>query len=240
MASRPTAMPFTSEEKARKRYRAALEKGEEPPPPRTAANIALLAEVREEVERALNLKNLMKKPAAARKKKKRSACMKMRKVMKKVGRQKIIKTPLMRQTAWRENVRKRKKEKKKENVQARARQAARSGLPYQPKVPELADVAAHAYAAEVKSIKAMERADSAHEAADSAHEAADEAKKDAAGARVMALQNSKRITSLESQLKTGLETFAETAARAKRNEERLNADDRKRGYITPPRNIHAR
>ena len=186
-------------------------------------------------------KNLMKKPAAARKKKKRSACMKMRKVMKKkVGRQKIIKTPLMRQRAWRENVRKRKKEKQKKNVQARARQAARSGLPYQPQGPELADVAAHAYAAEVKSIKAMERADSAHEVADSAHEAADEAKKDAAGARVMALQNSKRITSLEGQLKTGLETFAETAARAKRNEERLNADDRKRGYITPPRNIHAR
>ena len=46
-------MPFTPEEKARKRYRDALEKGEEPPPPRTAANIALLAEVREEVERAL-------------------------------------------------------------------------------------------------------------------------------------------------------------------------------------------
>ena len=46
-------MPFTSEEKARKRYRAALERGEEPPPPRTAANIALLSEVREEVERAL-------------------------------------------------------------------------------------------------------------------------------------------------------------------------------------------
>ena len=51
-------------------------------------------------------KNLMKKPAAARKKKKkkkRSACMKMRKVMKKkVGRQKIIKRPAMHQKAWRE------------------------------------------------------------------------------------------------------------------------------------------
>ncbi len=179
----------------------------------------------------------MKKPAAARKKKKkRSACMKMRKVMKKkVGRQKIIKRPSMHKKAWRENVQKKaggrqiarwKVQKKKENVQARARQAARNGSPYQTKWPELGDVAAAAYAAEVKSIKAMERADSAHEAADSAREAADEAKKDAAGARVMAIHNSCRIVSLE-------ETLAETAARAKRNEERLNTDDRKRGYVTP-------
>ena len=164
-------------------------------------------------------------------KKKRSACMKMRKVMKKkVGRQKILKRPSMHQRAWRENVRKakeqKKAQKKKENVQARARQAARSGVAYQTKGRELADLAAHAYAAEVKSIKAMERADSAHEAADSAHEAADEAKKDAAGARVMAIQNLQRITSLDAIL-------AETAARAKRNEERLNTDDRKRGYLTP-------
>ena len=175
-------------------------------------------------------KNLMKKPAAARKKKKkRSACMKMRKVMKKkVGRQKIIKRPSMHKKAWRENVQKKaggrqiarwKVQKKKENVQARARQAARNGSPYQTKWPELEGVAAAAYAAEEKSIKAMERADSAREAAD-------EAKKDAAGARVMAIHNSCRIVSLE-------ETLAETAARAKRNEERLNTDDRKRGYVTP-------
>ena len=103
----------------------------------------------------------MKKPAAARKRK-RSACMKMRKVMKKkVGRQKIIKRPSMHKKAWRENVRKKadsheiarwKVQKKKGNVQARARQAARSGLPYQTKLPALADVAAHAYAAAVSSV----------------------------------------------------------------------------------------
>ena len=148
----------------------------------------------------------------------------------------------MHKKAWRENVWKKADsheiarwmaKKKKENVQARARQAARNGLPYQTKWPELGDVAAAAYAAEVKSIKAMERADSAHEAADSAHEAADEAKKEAAYARVMAFQNSKRIMSLAEEVKTGLETLDETAARAKRNEERLNTDDRKRGYLTP-------
>ena len=96
------------------------------------------------------------------------------------------------------------------------------------------DVAASAYAAEVKSEEAMERADSAHEAADHAHEAADEAKKAAAGAHVMASRNSKRIRSLEEEVKTVLETLAETAAWAKRNEEHLNTDDRNRGYVTPP------
>ena len=175
----------------------------------------------------------MKKPAAARKKKKRSACMKMRKVMKK--KQKIIKRPSLYKKAWRENVRKEadsheiahwKVQKKKENVQARARQAARNGKPYQTKLLGLGNVAAAAYAAEERSVKAMERADSAHEAAGSAHEAADEAKKDAAAARVVAFLNSKRITDLE-------ETVAETAAQAKRNEERLNVDDRQRGYVTP-------
>ena len=111
--------------------------------------------------------------------------------------------------------------------------------PYQTKSPELGDVAAAAYAAEVKSIKAMERADSAHEAADRAHEAADEAKKEAACAHNMAVQNSKRITSLEELGWTAAKTLAETAARAKWNEERLNADDRKRGYLTPePRKKH--
>ena len=133
-------------------------------------------------------------PAAARKKKKKkgSACMKMRKVMKtKVGRQKIIKRPSMQKKAWRENIRKEadsheiarwKVQRKKENVQTRARQAARNGLPYQTKWQELEDVAAAAYAAEEKGTKAMERADSAHEtAADSAHEAA--------SARIMAMQN---------------------------------------------------
>ena len=136
--------------------------------------------------------------------------------------------------AWREHAQKAdgdqiarwKAQKRQENVRARARRAARSGKPYQSQVPGLGEVAAAAHAAQAKSMKAMERADSAHEAAGSAHEAADVAKKDAADARVMAFRNSKRITDLE-------ETVAETAARAKRNEERLNVDDRQRGYVTP-------
>ena len=44
------AMPLSPAEKAEMRYRQALERGEEPPPPRTDANRALLEEVRAEVE----------------------------------------------------------------------------------------------------------------------------------------------------------------------------------------------
>lgn len=175
----------------------------------------------------------MKKPAAAMKKtKKRSAC---------------IKRPAMTSAAvltrrWRENVLARKKAKAKKNVLATARRAARNGLPYQTKLPKLAGVAAAAYAAEANSRKAMERADSAHERADSAHEAADsarqaadEAKEDASDARALGLENHKRITLLVGEVKTGLDSWAETAALAKRNAERLDTDDRKRGYKTPDR-----
>ena len=174
----------------------------------------------------------MKKPAAAMKKmKKRSAC---------------IKRPAMtsaeKTKAWRENVLMKKEQKTKENVLVKAKRAARNGLPYQTKLPRLAGVAAAAYAAEANSRKAMERADSAHERADSAHEAADsarqaadEAKEDASAARALGLENHKRITLLVGEVKTGLDSWAETAALAKRNAERLDTDDRKRGYKTPDR-----
>ena len=127
--------------------------------------------------------------------------------------------------------------RQKKNVRARARQAARDNLPYQTKLPMFGGVAAAAYAAEVKSRKAMEQADrahgtavSAHIAAESANEAADKAKEDAADARAMAIENSKRITSLAGEV-------AETSARAMRNQERLDTDDRQRGYVTPKQRL---
>ena len=194
-------------------------------------------------------KNLMKKPAAAGKKKKKgSACMKMHEVMKKkVGHQKIIKRPAALKKAWRENIWKwadgrekgrLTKQRKKENVQARARKAARNGVPYQTKWSKYEDVAAAAHAAEAQGIKAMERADGAHEAADEAKkEAADarlaagEARSEARAVAEEASQNnySKRILSVEEELETGLEVLAETAAQSQRNEERMNAAELKRG-----------
>ena len=178
-------------------------------------------------------KNLMKKPAAARK---RSACMTMRKVMKKkVGHQKIMKRPSsggrkkeMARAAWRENKSKscrlsrarqaaEKMSRKKQNVLSRARQAATNGLPLpKTKWPLYNNMAAAAYAAQAQSIKAMDRADSAHEAADSAHEAADEAKKEAAYARIMANEYSKGIVSLKEEVKTGLEALTEIRAQSER------------------------
>ena len=158
----------------------------------------------------------MKKPAAAMKKKKRYACMKM---CRKILLQKQRRRMKMCRKQRREGKEKKEQKKKKENVTARARKAAREGKSYQTTSPGLGKVAAVAYAAAVKSGKAMERADSAHEAAD-------EAKKDAVCARAMVFQNSKRITRVEG-------TLAETMARVRKNEERLDADDRQRGYITP-------
>ena len=149
--------------------------------------------------------------------------MKMCKVMKK---KQIIKRPSIRQNTWRVSVHARKVQRTTQNVRARARKAARNGKQYQTTLRGLGDVAALAYAAEEKGVKAMARADRAHDAADEAREAADEAKKDAVCARAMVFQNSKRITRVEG-------TLAETMARVRKNEERLDADDRQRGYITP-------
>ena len=132
---------------------------------------------------------------------------------------------------WRENALKRKdaEARKKKNVQTRARRAARKGKPYQTMSPKLEHVAAAAYAAEAaayaaegKSEKAMEwaesayeRAGNAHEAAVSAHERADEAKEDAATAYAMAIENNRKIISLEGEVKTRLKSFAETQALTK-------------------------
>ena len=203
------------------------------------------------------LKNPINKPAAAiKKKKKRSASMTMRQVMKKkVGRPKIIKRPAsMVKSATRKRVY--RKERKKvenvkararqaarreqklvENVKARARQAARSGLPYQSLHSRLAEVADAAHAAEVRSKEARDQAAGAREVAGEAKEEAryarlvvEEVRSDA---RDMAEESSKRITSLEKQVEAGEETLRETVTLTKKNEERLNTDDRKRGYFTP-------
>ena len=114
-----------------------------------------------------------------------------------------------------------KEQKKKNNVLAKARRAASNGKKYQTKSPNLVDVAAAAYAAKVEAY--------------SARQAADEAKEDASAARALGLENHKRITLLVGQVKTGLDSWAETAALAKKNAERLDTDDRKRGYKTPDR-----
>ena len=156
-------------------------------------------------------KKLMKKPAAAMKKTKRSACIK----------RPAMTSAAVRKRRYRENVLTNKEQTKKKNVLARARQAASNGKKYQTKSPNLVDVAAAAYAAKVEAY--------------SARQAADEAKKDAADARAIGIENRKRIIVLEGEVIAGKKALNETAARANRNEARLNTDDRKRGYMTPTR-----
>ena len=109
-----------------------------------------------------------------------------------------------------------KNQKAKENARGRARRAARSNKPYNPPNARLKEIAAQAYAAEVTATSGVKKAEGAHEAAD-------EAKKEAANARVMAFRNSKHIATLQNVGKTVMETLIETAARAKRNEERLES-----------------
>jgi hypothetical protein len=175
----------------------------------------------------------------SRRAKKPSACMemsnamKMRKsaktILKKPAAMKISKKPsgnALRIQKCRSAKLEAKNQKAKENARARARRAARSNKPYNPPTARLKEIAAQAYAAEVTAMSGVKKAEGAHEAAD-------EAKKEAANARVMAFRNSKHIASLQNVAKTVMETLIETAARAKRNEERLNTDDRKRAYLTP-------
>ena len=57
--------------------------------------------------------------------------------------------------------------------------------------------------------------DAGDEAAVSAHERADEAKEDAATAYAMAIENNRKVISLEGEVKTRLKSFAETQALTK-------------------------
>jgi hypothetical protein len=175
----------------------------------------------------------MKKPAAAMKKKKRHACMKMcRKILlqkwgRREGKEEKTKQKKNYNVVARAREVAKKQKRKKDNVVARARKAARNGKSYQARASGplgLKKVAAVAHAAAVKSGKAMKRADGAHEAADVA-------KKDAVCARAMAFQNGKRITRVE-------ETLTETMARVRKNEERLDVDDRQSGHITPEERLN--
>ena len=199
---------------------------------------------------------IMKKPAAARPKmKKRSACIKRPSSGCGVN-------PAARSKAYRD----RKKlqitaaeGQQKRNVRYQARQAASKGKSYQTKSPKLAEMAAAAY---TEAAYARKRADCAHEgarkahaAADSAREAADKAQEDAGDARMIALETDKRITSLEGEVRQGQILAAQhhlktqerfislagqvksTTALANHNRDRLDTDDRKRGYVTPDKRL---
>ena len=194
----------------------------------------------------------------SRRAKKPSACMemsnamKMRKsaktILKKPAAMKISKKPsgvAVRIQKCRSAKLEAKNQKAKENARARARRAARSNKPYNPPTARLKEIAAQAYAAEVTAMSGVKKAEGAQKEAAAARFEAAEAKSEAAGAkevgdaaRALAVDAAERILKVEKEVSEGKEALRQTQALARHNEERLNTDDRRRGYFTPARKQH--
>jgi hypothetical protein len=192
--------------------------------------------------------------AYRRRMKKPSAYMKMKilKVMKMRTNMKILKKPAGCQTRM-QTCRKAKLEEKKQiaerNARARARKAARLNKSYTPRtnVVGLQSIAAQAHAAEMIARASHEAAEGAlSEAAEaksvaaSSKEVSDAAHSIAVGAaqRVLNIQaqlseGKESLRKTQEQLSEGKEALRKTHALAEKNAERLNTDDRRRGYCTP-------
>ena len=135
------------------------------------------------------------------------------------------------------------------NVCARARMAVKKCVSYAPRDAKYEKVAAKAALAQRMAKNAVDVADGAKtiaadawehaatasmEAAEAKTEARD-AQKDAAAALSMTEQTQLRVGNLEERLQRGQDVLKETRGLAKKNAERLDADDRRRGYATPRR-----
>jgi hypothetical protein len=144
---------------------------------------------------------------------------------------------------------KEQKQRSASNVRARARVAAKKGASYAPRDAKYKKVAAQAALAQRMAKNAVDVADGAKtiaadawdHAATAAMEAAEakteaqDAQKDAAAALSMTEQTQLRVGNLEKRLQQGKDVLKETRELAKKNAERLDADDRRRGYATPRR-----
>ena len=189
----------------------------------------------------------MKKPSAYMK-------MKILKVMKMRTNMKILKKPAGCQTRRGSYILKKaklevKKQNAERNARARARKAARLNKSYTPRtnVVGLQSIAAQAHAAEMIAMASHEAAEGAlSEAAEaksvaaSSKEVSDAAHSIAVGAaqRVLNIQaqlseGKESLRKTQEQLSEGKEALRKTHALAEKNAERLNTDDRRRGYCTP-------
>ena len=190
----------------------------------------------------------------SRRTKKPSACMKMKKAMKmrkntktilkKPAAMKISKKPAGTAAERMRRCRKAKLEAKnqkaEENARGRARNAVRRNKSYSPANARLQKIAASARAACVTAMAAHEVAEGAQQEAAAARSEAAEAKSEAADAREvfdaahsLAVDAAQRVLNIQEQLSEGKEALRKTQALARHNEQRLNTDDRKRGYCTP-------
>ena len=142
---------------------------------------------------------------------------------------------------------KKQKQRSASNVRARARMAVKKGVSYAPRDANYKKVAAQAALAQRMAKNAVDVADAAKtiagdaweyaatasmEAAEAKTEAQD-AQKDAAAALSVTEQTQLRVGNLEKELQQGQDVLKETRELAKKNAERLDADDRRKGYATP-------
>ena len=155
-----------------------------------------------------------------------------------------------------------KKERGVQNARHRAKMAARDGKKYSPRSKELKELASAAHGAEIIAMAAHAKAEGAEQEAAEAKANAGAARSVADAAHSMAEECNEQNVSFRSELEQGKETLRRTEALAKQNAEttkqnteqllateealaqlhtlaqhnaqRLDSDDRKRGYVTPP------
>ena len=158
---------------------------------------------------------------------------------------------LLRQRRQKEQKQRQQKQTKRSasNVRARARLAVKNGVSYATRDAKYKKVAAQAALAQRMAKNAVDVADGAKTIAENAWEYAAtasmeaaeaktdsrDAQKDAAAALSMTEQTQLRVGNLEEQLQQGQDVLKVTRELAKKNAERLDADDRRRGYATPRR-----
>lgn len=188
----------------------------------------------------------MKKPSAYMK-------MKILKVMKMRTNMKILKKPAGCQTRRGSYILKKaklevKKQNAERNARARARKATRLNKSYTPRTEVgLQSIAAQAHAAEMIAMASHEAAEGALSEAAEAKSVAASSKEVSDAAHSIAVGAAQRVQHIQAQLSEGYQTqsnfqkqlsegkeaLRKTHALAEKNAERLNTDDRRRGYCTP-------
>ena len=142
-----------------------------------------------------------------------------------------------------------KKQNAERNARARARKAARLNKSYTPRtnVVGLQSIAAQAHAAEMIARASHEAAEGALSEAAEAKSVAASSKEVSDAAHSIAVGAAQRVQHIQAQLSEGYQTqsnfqkqlsegkeaLRKTHALAEKNAERLNTDDRRRGYCTP-------
>jgi hypothetical protein len=125
--------------------------------------------------------------------------------------------------------------RKRQNVKARSRKAAKKSVPYIPRGADLLKVAVQARAAQMMAKAAITVAQRADTKSDQAGREAREAKSESREAKSESVAAYQQLLQMERRLGCVETDVKKTQALAKHNHERLNTDDRKEGFSTPRR-----